>query len=98
MESELIALLKSTIRGRPMRRAEIEAALGIQTPEAAERLSDLLRRLEAEGKIVRTRAGRYGLPEMMNLVRGTIEGHRKGFAFLIPDTPGSRTSTSIPAT
>ncbi|MBT9281253.1 MAG: ribonuclease R [Hydrogenibacillus schlegelii] len=88
MESELIALLKSTIRGRPMRRAEIEAALGIQTPEAAERLSDLLRRLEAEGKIVRTRAGRYGLPEMMNLVRGTIEGHRKGFAFLIPDTPG----------
>ncbi|MBE3595741.1 MAG: ribonuclease R [Hydrogenibacillus sp.] len=88
VEAELIALLQSTIRGRPMKRSEIEEALGILTEEDAAALSALLRRLEEEGTIVRTRAGRYGLPEMMNLVRGTIEGHPKGFAFLIPDTPG----------
>src|SRR5699024_12784583 len=27
----------------------------------------------------------YGLPEKMNLIRGKVEMHKKGFAFLIPD-------------
>lgn len=44
-----------------------------------------LNELEEEGELVRTRKNRYGLAERMNLVRGTIQMHAKGFAFLIPD-------------
>lgn len=44
-----------------------------------------LNELEDEGKIIFTRSQRYGLPEKMNLIRGTLEGHQKGYAFLRPD-------------
>lgn len=41
--------------------------------------------LENEGNIIFTRSQRYGIPEKMNLVTGTLEGNQKGYAFLIPD-------------
>jgi len=44
-----------------------------------------LNRLESEGSIIRTRVGRYGVPERMNLVVGKLQGHEKGFGFVIPD-------------
>lgn len=51
-------------------------------------ISQILRELETEGKIYFTKSGRYGLPEKMDLVVGTLQGHPKGFGFLIPDKPG----------
>lgn len=44
-----------------------------------------LNSLEDEGKIIFTRAERYGVPEKMNLVIGTLEGNQKGYAFLRPE-------------
>lgn len=44
-----------------------------------------LNELEYEGSIIFTRSQRYGLPEKMNLITGTLEGNQKGFAFLRPD-------------
>lgn len=44
-----------------------------------------LNELENEGSIIFTRSQRYGLPEKMNLVIGTLDGNQKGFAFLRPD-------------
>jgi ribonuclease R len=44
-----------------------------------------LNELEDEGKIIFTRTERYGIPEKMNLIIGTLEGHQKGYAFLRPD-------------
>src|SRR5699024_7773989 len=40
------------------------------------------------GLIIRTRSNRYGLPEKMNLVKGKVTGHAKGFAFVIPEEQG----------
>ncbi|HHY59354.1 MAG TPA: ribonuclease R [Clostridia bacterium] len=48
----------------------------------------LLRELEREGEIILTRKQKYGLPERMGLVSGRLQGHAKGFAFLIPSNPG----------
>lgn len=56
--------------------------------EEREEFTRLLEELEADGKIVRTRTQRYGVPERFNLVRGTLQGSSKGFGFVIPDTPG----------
>lgn len=44
-----------------------------------------LNSLEDEGKIIFTRAERYGVPEKMNLVIGTLEGNQRGYAFLRPE-------------
>ncbi len=44
-----------------------------------------LNELEYEGSIIFTRSQRYGLPEKMSLITGTLEGNQKGFAFLRPD-------------
>ena len=44
--------------------------------------------MEEKGLVVRTRSNRYGLPQKMNLIRGKLTGHAKGFAFVIPDEPG----------
>lgn len=45
----------------------------------------ILNELENEGKIIFTRAERYGIPEKMNLLIGTLEGNPKGYAFFVPE-------------
>lgn len=45
-----------------------------------------LTEMEAKGLVIKTRWDRYGVPERMNLVVGRIQGHPKGFAFVIPDS------------
>src|SRR5699024_15737 len=64
---------------------DMETMFGIETAEEFKDLIKILNHLEDTGQLVRTRKNRYGLPERMNLIRGTIEMNRKGFAFLIPD-------------
>ena len=44
--------------------------------------------MEARGQVVKTRWNRYGVPQRMNLVVGRVQGHPKGFAFVIPDAEG----------
>jgi ribonuclease R len=72
---------------KPMSYEELLDALGSEETEHA--FVRTLGRLEKEGEIIKTRKGKYGLPEMMNLVRGTLSMTTKGYAFLIPDEPGA---------
>lgn len=71
---------------KPLTLEELIEAFGV-TEEEREPFIKLLNDLEADGKIVQTRAKRYGVPERFNLVRGTLQGSSKGFGFVIPDTP-----------
>jgi len=71
---------------KPMTVHELESHfLGAAGAEEFQALVKLLNEMENEGEIVRTRTARYGVPERMNLVRGKIQAHPKGFGFLIPD-------------
>ncbi|WP_028308012.1 ribonuclease R [Desulfitibacter alkalitolerans] len=45
----------------------------------------LLNELEREGEIILTRKNRYGITEKMGLFVGRIDGHAKGFGFLVPE-------------
>lgn len=73
--------------GRPLEPRELMAALGV--PAGAEKaFLSLLEGLESEGLVVRTRVGRYGVPDRMNLVVGTFQGHERGFGFVVPLGPG----------
>ncbi|TCT18799.1 RNAse R [Melghiribacillus thermohalophilus] len=73
---------------RPLSVHEMEEALELYDADDFTLLVKALNELEQEGELVRTRKNRYGLPERMNLIRGNIQVHSKGFAFLIPDQEG----------
>ena len=73
---------------KPLTVQELEVAFGIQDSGDFKDFVKALVKMEEKGLVVRTRANRYGLPEKMNLVRGKLTGHAKGFAFVVPDEPG----------
>ena len=73
---------------KPLTVKEMEEAFGITDAEDFKALVKALVHMEERGLVVRTRSNRYGLPEKMNLVRGSLSGHAKGFAFVIPDEAG----------
>jgi len=70
---------------RPMTVKELEKAFGLESADEFKELVVTLNQLEDKGEIVRTRTNRYGVPERMNLIRGRIQAHPKGYAFVIPD-------------
>ncbi|MFD2761455.1 ribonuclease R [Lentibacillus juripiscarius] len=70
---------------KPLAVQELEDELQLQEAVEFKELVQALNELEESGELVRTRKNRFGLPEKMNLVRGKIQMHAKGFAFLIPD-------------
>ncbi len=80
----ILEFMKETLY-KPMTVKELEQVFGIHSSEGFKDFVKLMNDLEESGKIVRTRTNRYGLPEKMNLVRGRLQGHPKGFGFVILD-------------
>nr|WGE08312.1 ribonuclease R [Bacillus subtilis] len=70
---------------KPLTVKELEEMLNITEAEEFKELVKALVALEEKGLIVRTRSDRYGIPEKMNLIKGKISAHAKGFAFLLPE-------------
>lgn len=73
---------------KPCTVKELEEAFGIEDSSEFKEFVQLLVKLEEEGKVVRTRSNRYGIPERMNLVRGKVISHSRGFAFVVPEEEG----------
>ncbi|USK31140.1 ribonuclease R [Bacillus sp. CMF21] len=72
---------------KPLTVQELEEAFGIEDSSEFKEFVKALVMMEEQGLIVRTRSNRYGLPERMNLIRGKVSGHAKGFAFVITEDP-----------
>jgi ribonuclease R len=71
---------------RPLTFDELAARTGVVTTKRdIKRFHKLLEQMEQEGKVIKTRYGRYGVPEKMNLVVGTLQGNQAGFGFIISD-------------
>nr|WP_042350666.1 ribonuclease R [Bacillus massiliigorillae] len=73
---------------KPMTVQELEEALGIEDSTDFKSFVKALVKMEEQGQVIRTRTNRYGLPAKMNLVRGKLTAHAKGFAFVTPEEPG----------
>lgn len=84
MNEKIIELMKEEVY-RPLSAEELYKALNLK--DRNEFLVQL-EQLEQEGKVIKTRKLKYGLPEKMNLAVGRLQGHPHGFGFLIQDTPG----------
>ncbi len=81
-ESLLAAFQDGTLAGKTSQ--EILKILQIPYREK-NRLFDLLNSLCDEGVIFKNEGGRYGTIEQLALIKGTIVGNERGFAFLIPE-------------
>lgn len=66
----------------PANRVELARELDIYGEEQLEGLRRRLRAMERDGQLIFTRHQCYALPEHLDLLRGTIIGHRDGFGFL----------------
>lgn len=90
MDQSLVERILTFMRDeayKPLTVQELEEAFGITDAAAFKEFVKALVAMEEQGLVVRTRSNRYGVPEKMNLVRGKVSGHAKGFAFVVPDDP-----------
>ena len=74
---------------RPMSLANLAGALGLGDGEQPA-LQKALTRLVEDGRLIETRDKRFGLPEKMNLVVGTLSCNDKGYGFVVPRDPSQR--------
>lgn len=69
---------------KPMDLFQLANAFGIDRREIND-LKKVLKTMEKEGIILKTRADKFGLTDRMGLVKGKFQGHQKGFGFVIPE-------------
>ena len=67
----------------PMTAEELMNRLDIDGPDMPA-FCEALREMEREGEVILTRKKRYGIPEKMDLVTGTLQCHQRGFGFVLP--------------
>lgn len=69
-------------RQNPAYFEELVEELGLTNDDAIFALKKRLRAMERDGQLIYTKNRRYGLVDNMDLVKGTVLGHREGFGFL----------------
>jgi len=69
---------------KPMSLTELMDSFNISKGEQ-QVFCKILDEMEKEGLLYKTRRGKYGLPEKMNMLLGTYQGNPRGFGFLIQD-------------
>lgn len=83
-EQELLDFMRETAY-KPMTYQELEKHFQLENAAEFKEFLKLLNHLEGTGAIYRTRNERYGVPERMNLLKGKMQVHAKGFGFLLPE-------------
>lgn len=69
----------------PMNRNDLFEALQLKGEEEYEGLRRRLRAMERDGELIFTRRQCYALPEKIDLIKGTVIGHRDGFGWVRPE-------------
>lgn len=69
---------------RPLTAEDLAAGMNIRGKELEE-FWQVLDKLEGEAAIIKTRYGKFGVPDRMNLVVGKFSATSKGFGFILPE-------------
>jgi len=72
---------------RPLSYNELMGVFHLDAKGEAQ-FAKIIGQLEKEGEILKTRKDKYGLPDMMNLLRGTIKLSERGYGILTPEPAG----------
>ncbi len=75
-------------RGAPATHEELAQELEIQDPDDFEALRRRLFAMTRDGQVVCNRRQQYLPVSRINLIKGTVQGHRDGFGFVRPDGEG----------
>jgi ribonuclease R len=81
--NELIDFLQEA--GKPLKADAILKAFGLKGQRMRSKLVDRLYAMVRAGKILENRRGEYCLTAKLDLVTGTVSGHRDGFGFVMRD-------------
>ena len=83
MESlkEMIVRHMKTNSYRPLTKDELVQSIQVDDTERKS-VEKLMEELENEGRIMKTRKNKYGIPEKMGFMTGVFKGHWKGFGFV----------------
>jgi ribonuclease R len=81
--NELIDFLQEA--GKPLKAEAILKAFGLKGQRMRSLLVDRLYAMVRAGKILENRRGEYCLTAKLDLVTGTVSGHRDGFGFVVRD-------------
>jgi ribonuclease R len=71
--------------GRPLKADALLAAFSLRGQRMRSLLVDRLQGMVRAGQIIENRRGEYCLTAKLDLVTGTVSGHRDGFGFVVPD-------------
>jgi len=71
--------------GRPLAADDLAQRLGVAEPRDARALAKRVGAMLRDGQLLENRAGELCLLDRLSLVVGTVQGHKDGFGFLIPD-------------
>ena len=74
--------------GEPLTFDALAEQLGIQERALRQALTKRLGAMVRDGQLLLNRANEYCLIDRLQLVVGTVSGHRDGFGFLAPDAGG----------
>ncbi len=84
LQGEIEKLLNEG-RQKALTPQQILDALNLKQQDKGVLLTEL-KKMQAIGKVVKTARGRFGNPERLGFLTGVLQGNRRGFAFLRPDS------------
>ena len=82
-EESILKLLRNKAN-RPMKVSELVKQFSIPDVQRRE-FRSRLKEMAADGRLIKVRGGRFGLPDEMNLVTGVLNANSKGFGFVVHD-------------
>lgn len=92
-EESILKLLRNKAN-RPMKVSELVKQFSIPDVQRRE-FRSRLKEMAADGRLIKIRGGRYGLPDAMSLVSGILNAHSKGFGFVVQDKDGGEKDVFI---
>jgi ribonuclease R len=72
----------------PLTFKELVHAFDVKKP-FRDKFKQIVKTMVAEGELIKTRGGTYGLPSKMNLVTGALSCHPDGYGFVVPEGEGT---------
>lgn len=74
--------------GQPRKSDAILKNFGLKGERTRKQLHEKLLAMVRAGQVIQNRGGEFCLSEKLDLIAGTVSGHKDGFGFLIPDHGG----------